>query len=704
MRKGTVPMPSHRQPTDNATTGPRPGVDDAEAALVEHYPRLVRLAYLTLPPTLGRHRRVLTAHATVQHVLPGARKGDQKARVPGQRTPSGSAFAWLRGQVLRAALTHEQPTPWWRVRAVRPRTGLPLVVGLRLFPRADGTDELALDQALSTVNAPARAALALRVLEGLSEQAVRALLEDAGVADPAAAVRTAERLAAHRDGRAGKLLATAEFDPCTVQTRPTDLLRRRQRSRIAGATVAIALAATVLAVSLPGDGSPERSVAGVRAEGSLYGPAGTAALARALDPALLERAPEDAWADTSRIDFSVWPARGGRTDDTALLKRALRVWGGPGPAVRVSATPGTGTAPPTQPPRLLYAGDLDGAAVVLLHDGQRIVRYAEPESGPLPDSVKREGPAPETVKREGPAPETVKREGPAPGGGTPSLDFARADQADLTTAAALAVSRTPDGARYLLAPWIAGSATRDLLAPDAPARGLDVSAEGVTDAVPAPASGGDCVAWPVMALRSSERIVERHSFLVTDLGDPAPAHLTYTPPPGDGAPARGPREATAEPALLSWARTACALRTLRGSGVRAVNNWVFAEQPLPESGGRAAWVCTRADTWRGPGRILVQFQRPASVPTAPGTVVAEAGNTASCGRFGQHILAGTRWKSPSGKWFLLAAGSRDVTRIEAVGSVRANASATTLAVRAPREGSVRLSARLTGGGGLRAVG
>lgn len=46
---------------------PRPGpvvdVEQAEAALVEHYPRLVRLAYLVLPPSLGRNRRVLTAHS-----------------------------------------------------------------------------------------------------------------------------------------------------------------------------------------------------------------------------------------------------------------------------------------------------------------------------------------------------------------------------------------------------------------------------------------------------------------------------------------------------------------------------------------------------------------------------------------------------------------------------------------------------------------
>ncbi|MCZ9343461.1 hypothetical protein NGM37_37475, partial [Streptomyces sp. TRM76130] len=46
------------------------GVEQAEAALVEHYPRLVRLAYLVLPPAMGRTRRVLTAHALVQRALP----------------------------------------------------------------------------------------------------------------------------------------------------------------------------------------------------------------------------------------------------------------------------------------------------------------------------------------------------------------------------------------------------------------------------------------------------------------------------------------------------------------------------------------------------------------------------------------------------------------------------------------------------------
>lgn len=654
-------MPTHRRATDDTLLGKRPGVDEAEAALVEHYPRLVRLAYLTLPPRLGRHRRVLAAHAVVQRVLPRSRKGGASSPVPAQRGTTGAAFAWIRERVVRDALDRDGRPRNWRAFVSRRLPRLPAVAGLRLFPRAGGSEELALDQALFAVGSAARAALALRVLEGMEPAEVRALLTAAGVRDPAGALRTAERLASERGGRTEALLGAPEFDPCTVQTRPTDLLRRRHRARVAGAAVVVvALAGSVLLAIPDHDGPAPPAVAG-RADG--------AALARALDPALLERADDDAWSDTSRVDFSVWPARGDRTGDAALLERALRVWGGPGPAVRVSATTGTATVPPAQPPRLLYAGEVEGASVVLLHDGQRLARYAEPLSGD----------------------------------GAPALDFARTDDADVTTAAAVVVSRGPDGVRYVLAPWIAESTTRDLLAPDTPAGDLDVSEDGVTGPVPAPPSGEGCSSWPVLQLRSSERIVERHAFLVTDLGDLSPAHLTYTPLPGAGAPARQPREATGDTALVSWARTACSLRSLRGSGVRAVNNWAFAEQKLPETGARSTWVCTRADSWRGPGRIMVQFQQPASSLVEPGTVVAEDRDTASCSRFGQHVLAGTHWRAPSGTWFLLAAGSRDVTRITATGAVRADERARTLAVRAPRDSSVNLTGRLTDGEQLPAV-
>ncbi|MFC1232823.1 hypothetical protein ACFJEF_31420, partial [Streptomyces sp. Sce081] len=62
------------RPASPSPDGPLVDVGQAEAALVEHYPRLVRLAYLMLPPKPGdRGRRVLTAHALVQRALPRGR-------------------------------------------------------------------------------------------------------------------------------------------------------------------------------------------------------------------------------------------------------------------------------------------------------------------------------------------------------------------------------------------------------------------------------------------------------------------------------------------------------------------------------------------------------------------------------------------------------------------------------------------------------
>ncbi|MEV7914363.1 hypothetical protein [Streptomyces griseus] len=672
-------MPIH-QPQQLTDVRPdRTGVQQAEAALVEHYPRLVRLAYVVLPPALGRHRRVLAAHALVQRALPPAGSSVRSPRVPAQsrrsdapagaepvpgagqdRGPSGAAYAWMRLRVLRAALAHERRPRWWPGRLPAPaalRPTVPVVWGLRLFPRAGGVDELALDRALSTVPGPVRAAFALELLEGLDERAARALLAEAEVVDPAGALRRAARLG--RPDRAGAqaMLRSGEFDPCTVQTRPSDLLRRRHRVRAVAVAAALCVVAGGLAVAVEeGTRGGDRTPAGV--------------FAPVLDPAELMRTAAEQWADTSRVDFTAWPARGGRTDDDGLLGRALRAWAGPPESVRVSTTPGTVAVPPAQPPRLLFAGEVDGAAVVLFHDGGvRVVRYAEPLSG----------------------------------SGGAALDFARTDDADVTTGAAVVVSRTGDSARFLLAPWIDGTTTRDLLAPDTPGRPLEVGPDGITAAVDRPAAGGGCVSWPVLQLRSSERIVENHAFLLTDLGDLAPAHLTYTPKPGRGAPARQPREATGTDALLAWARTACSLRTLAGSGVRAVNNWAFAEQRLPEGGASASWLCTRADTWRGPGRVLVQFLGPAASPTDPAAVVADRDDTALCSRFGQHVLAGTHWKAASGRWYVLAAGSRAVTRIEASGAVRGAAGGPTFAVRAPRDADVELTASLREGGTLAAV-
>ncbi|GCB90815.1 hypothetical protein SALB_03523 [Streptomyces noursei] len=629
-------------PMDERT---RAEVERAEAALVEHYPRLVRLAYLVLPPSMGRHRKVLTAHGLVQRALPWRAPRRPAGALPAQRgADTGAGYDLVRQRTVELALAYEE-----RQRPAVLLPTVPFVWGLRLFPRAGGADELALDQALSAVPAAVRAALGLWQLEGLDADAARAVLVRAGVADPDAAQRAAGQLDRRTAGTAA-LLNSGEFDPCTVQARPTDLLRRRQRVRATAVLAAVLVAGTVAVAALPG-GRPAA------------GPVPTAAQ-QALDPDRLLRTPHEQWAETSRVDFTAWPPRGRQAGDRQLLARALRVWAAPPPGTRIVAAADTSTRPPAAPPRLLYAGLIDNVMVVVLHDGERLVRYAEPE------------------------------------GATPTLHFARVDAADLTSAGGLVIGRGNGWLRYLIAPWVSDVGVRDLLAPDAPPHGLHLAPDGVTDRIPLPpADGAPCGHWPVAEFHSSPRIDDRRSFLVTDLGDLAPAHLTYLPSPTVG----GPGEVTGAPALHSWARTACTLRSLRGTGVRAVNNWAYAQQDLPEGGGTATWVCNRADTWRGPGRAVVQFLPPATGPADPGRTAGRAVGTAACSPFGRHVLGDVHWQAKSGKWYLLAAGSSEVAGIDVTGGVRAGAAATTLAVPAGPQAPAQVAGRLRDGRSLLAL-
>ncbi|MBZ4324582.1 hypothetical protein JNW98_35405, partial [Streptomyces sp. SCA2-4] len=132
--------------------------------------------------------------------------------------------------------------------------------------------------------------------------------------------------------------------------------------------------------------------------------------------------------------------------------------------------------------------------------------------------------------------------------------------------------------RFLTAPWVTSAAVRDLLAPAEPARPLRRNADGVTDPTAGPAAG-DCRSWPVLQLGGR---------LATDLGELIPARLTGGAPAASGDPGAAERAA--------WAHTACLLPSLRSQGVRAVNAWEFARQPLPGGAGTAAWLCTRAET------------------------------------------------------------------------------------------------------------
>ncbi|GAA0456196.1 hypothetical protein [Streptomyces olivaceiscleroticus] len=637
-------------------------VEQAEAALVEHYPRLVRLAYLVLPPRLGRNRRVLTAHAVTQRALPRHRTGAEGTVLPPQRADGRPApdpgYAFVRQRVLRAALAADRPAlRLGRLRLPLPQVPppLPQVWGLRLFPRSGGADELALDQALSALSAPARAAYALRGLEGMGDREVRRVLAAVGVAEPRDALAEADGAAAPAGSRDGSLLDSAEFDPCSLQARPTDLIRRRQHVRVAlAAGVAAVVCGALLA--LPGDGWGR--------DGATAPPyARNAAAEAALDPGELTRVPGDAWRTAAREDFSVWPARGGRSHDTALLRRALAAWARPGDRVQVSATPGTPTGPAAGPAQLLYAGAVDRAAVVLLYDGLRVVRYAEPVAGP---------------------------------GGGAVLDFARTDGVDTAGAAALVVSRTDGNVRYLTAPWVREVTRADLAGgPEERASALPRTADGVT--APAPAPGPSCTRWPALTMAGH---------LYTDLGELTPARLTYGQPGRAGEP-------TGRAARTAWARTVCRLPAVRALGVREVNAWEYAHQRLPERGGTATWLCTRAETWRGPGsRTMAQFQAPVAGdggdgPGArrrpPGAVAARAEGGRACGPRSPHALAGVLWKSAAGHWWLVAAGSGKVRGVTADGGVTGRTKGRLLAVRAAAGAHARLSARLPDGGRFTAL-
>jgi hypothetical protein len=633
-----------QRPAPSSPAGPVVDVEQAEAALVEHYPRLVRLAYLVLPPGLGRSRRVLTAHALTQRALP--RNRTPAPVIPAQSTgrDGDPGYALVRLQVLRTALEAGLPL---RLRAWPKRSQLPPLLpqvwGLKLFPRSGGADELALDQRLSTLSGPARAAYALRGLERLGEDGARKVLAAAGVADPDGALLEAGGVPEQFG-----LLDSPEFDPCSLQARPTDLMRRRQHLKAALAAGAALLVCGAL-LGLPGEGwGPD----GAAAPPYARNPAAQAAL----DPAKLTRVSPDAWRISARTDFSVWPARGDLTGDEALLRRALAVWARPGGTVQVSATPGTPSGGPAGPPQLLYAGTVDAARVVILYDGLRIARYAEPRDG---------------------------TQGAA-------LDFARVDGASRAEAGAVVLGRADGNVRYLTAPWVEKAAERDLLKPGAGAMDLALT-DGVTAPLASPAlRGGPCTSWNVLQLTDGGR-----SRLLTDLGELVPARLTAGRPGSPG-------EVSGAAALRTWQPFACSLGTVRSAGVRTVNAWSFNAQPLPDASGSAAWVCTRAETWRGGGaRVLAQFHTPGG---AQGAVAAQAENVPACGARDPQVLAGVLWKSKAGGWYLLAAGNRATASIRATGGVEGSARGSLLTVPAEQGAQAELKGTLKDGrpvGGLR---
>ena len=584
---------------------PAGGREDLEAALVLHYSRLVRIAYLALPPEGDRHGRVLAAHAIAQRTLsggvrgPGGLLGRWLWRAPNQG--DADSYAILRQAVVNAVLRRT----WW------PRSlHQPYVWGLRLFPLGGGSQELELDAALRGLNVTARMAYVLLALEDLGADEVAALLAGAGVRGVPAAMDTAQRLLAEHPA---DVLESSEFDPCTLRTRPTDLPRRKRQIRIGaagGGAALVVLLAVVIGIS--GSGSGPSGADG--ADGS--------ANAAAHTPIQVDAA---AWERSPRLDFDVWPLRGAAdAASSAAVAKALNAWATRHPDV-VKLGPGAADGPPLQPVHALWSGHLDGATVVLLFDSTRLARYTQPDAPTADDPVR--------------------------------LDVVRADDSDLTSAGAVVLRSTSAGDRWLVAPWVDAAGVRDLRAPAAATTPTTVS-DGVTDAVPAPPASG-CGSWPVLQLHAASA-VGGQTFALTHLGGVTGTHLLYTAPPKID-PTQTPREVATVDTYGAESRVACGLPSLEGQGVKQINTWVFAQQPLPASQGLASWVCVRADQWSGTGSATSQFLPPST--QAPATVTGTEADGRTCSALDQNVVAQARWRAPDGKTYLLVAGTRRVTKV-----------------------------------------
>ncbi|MFE3166045.1 hypothetical protein ACFXI4_24040, partial [Streptomyces sp. NPDC059224] len=128
-----------------------------------------------------------------------------------------------------------------------------------------------------------------------------------------------------------------------------------------------------------------------------------------------------------------------------------------------------------------------------------------------------------------------------------------------------------------------------------------------------------------------------------------------------------------------------------------MNAWDFAGQDLPDGGGQAVWTCARADSWRGPGDVRVGLRTSRDGPAEPVRTVAGARSTGACSRFGQHVVAATGRRSPKGRCFVLAAGSRAVTSLRLTGDVFATQDGRTPARPAPGQPHVTVRAWLATG-------
>ncbi|WP_187412472.1 hypothetical protein [Actinomadura syzygii] len=237
--------------------------------------------------------------------------------------------------------------------------------------------------------------------------------------------------------------------------------------------------------------------------------------------------------------------------------------------------------------------------------------------------------------------------------------LARYARDDLDAVAAPADPSAPiplGGGRYLLAPWDPR--------PEALTGGPLPVADGVTAAARA-ATG--CGRGPLFHLGART---------VGDLGGPDPAVLAYHGPDHRPGGAERPARLGANGRRV-WNRLACLVRP-DARAVTEATAWNFWTGQLPDGGKRADWVCTRLAYSGG-------------AATARATLLGAGDrDTGPCDA--RRPVSGTRWRSPAGRWYYLAAAGRGLVP-HAKGVVRPDTRNRLLVAPGPRGVRVTLTAR-----------
>ncbi len=520
---------------------------------------LLRAAYVTLAGTGDKQKRWSQAHRVVRAALPwdGRQSGSEE-----------QAYRFLLVRVIRRAIK-----PGWLIHVPSlPKAATP----------AGGPHQRTVDHALAQAGAAVRAAFYLLIAEQRAPAQVQAILRECGVDHAPAAVREGMRLSASlRQNQAidaaeqrSALLSAAMTPKAAWLPAPAPLQVRANRiTRYAIAAGAAGMLAA--GAALAANPAPQHSFQSTFA-------------------APVSKVDADVWQRAGRVSLHVWPTRGTLTGDSELVGAAVR-------ASRFSA------------PRLLYAGMVANAPVILLSDGYQIARYTA---------------------------------------GQP-VEFLPLASDDVYGTAVL---RLADG-YFLTAPWVSALHAGPI--------GSTLRQVSINDGVAGPLHPAEgCQKVSVLKVTTAG-MAPAQSFTLGDTGNGHPAHLMYLPPVIAGQVQR-PHEQDAIGGPDAFAAAGCHLAPMTAKPLRSLTVWEFARFPLPD-GTQGRWICARADRIDGGSDVSLMIAGP--TPAAAKVVITGPGDR-WCSRQEQHLAAAGWWQGERG-WYLFAAGSRAVDQLAvAVGSRR----------------------------------